>query len=165
MHIELKRVHKSVSIKSYSYCILHITKFKDNNPTFLQLELMFLTSYKVIITTSSQIVILVTDLGPNPSFFGDYYLTWGSVGTGAWTWKNVAQDKIKTNMTYLYTPHYCRWRVWAGWWCWTSRRRPVTGSGTASRPGQTSGSGLSPSTAARSSATTTPSPPEQSTRS
>ena len=36
-------------------------------------------------------VILVSALGPNPSFFpflGDFYSTWGPVGTGArtWTW-------------------------------------------------------------------------------
>ena len=34
-------------------------------------------------------VILVLTLGPNPSFFlflRDFYLTKGSVGTGAWTW-------------------------------------------------------------------------------
>ena len=33
-------------------------------------------------------VILVSALGPNPSFpfFGDFYSTWGPVGTGARTW-------------------------------------------------------------------------------
>ena len=33
-------------------------------------------------------LILVSALDPNPSFFpvlGDFYSTWGSVGTGAWT--------------------------------------------------------------------------------
>ena len=37
-------------------------------------------------------VIIVSALGPNPSFFlflGDFYSTWGPVGTGARTWTGL----------------------------------------------------------------------------